>query len=162
MQPRGRYVKLNSADYILIVALVLLILTLPIRGILYFQNAGESRACEASVEFVIRRVNEDTTQTLQAGEHLFSLSDGTVLPKARLAKISHTTEYVPDEDGNMQGMESPTSYDVYFSFDAEGARAKDNTFLLYGSRRLSVGESLTLTRGSYSYTADFVLVQISS
>ena len=83
------------------------------------------------------------------------------MPTAKVVKVSHTTEYVPNEDGSMQGVESPTSYDVYFSFEAEGSRAKDGTFLLFSSRRLSVGESLTLTRAGYAYTADFILVQIS-
>ncbi|MBQ8173845.1 MAG: DUF4330 family protein [Clostridia bacterium] len=161
MQPRGRYVKLNAVDYILIVSLVLLLLTLPIRGILYFRNTTESHACEASVEFVIRRVDEATVGTLQMGDASFCMPDGATLPQTKVSKIAHTVEYVPNEDGDMEGLESSTVYDVHFTFRAEGARAKDGTFLLFGSRRLSVGESLLLSRASHSYTADFVSVQIS-
>lgn len=161
MQPRGRYVKLNAVDYILIVSLVLLLLTLPLRGILYFRNTTVDRTCEARVEFVIRRVDEKTAASLQTGDGSFSLADGTALPTATVSKISHTVEYVPDEDGTMQGLPSPTVYDVQFSFRASGTRAADGTFLLFGSRRLSVGDSLSLSRDGHSYTADFVSVQIS-
>lgn len=161
MQPRGRYVKLNAVDYILIISLVLLLLTLPLRGILYFRNTTADRSCEARVEFVIRRVDEATKDRLQADSSVFSLSDGTALPAASVSKISHTVEYVQDEDGNKEGLPSPTSYDVQFSFRATGTRAKDGTFLLFGSRRLSVGDSLSLSRDGHSYAADFVSVQIS-
>lgn len=161
MQPRGRYVKLNAVDYVLIVALVLLLLTLPIRGILYFRNAAADNTCEANVAFVVRRVDAGTLTTLQTGEEPFCLTDGRTLPATSLVRIGHTVEYVPDENGNLQAVESPSTYDVYFSFRGEGGRAKDGTFLLFGNRRLSVGESLALTRGAYSYTADLITVQIS-
>ena len=160
MQPRGRYVKLNAVDYILIISLVLLILTLPIRGILYFSNAAADSTCEASVEFVIRRVDESSRDRLQQDNEPFCMGDGTPLPKATLHKVTKTTEYVSDGSGEIEGLPSADSYDVHFTLVAEGARAADGTFLLFGSRRLSVGDSLTLTRGAYSYQADFVSVRI--
>lgn len=160
MQPRGRYVKLNAVDYILIVALVLLLLTLPLRGILYLRTAAEDRSCTASVEFVIRRVDGTVAAALQLASSPFSL-DGTPLPQTTLGKVANTVEYLPDEEGNMQAVTSPTEYDVHFFFLAKGSRAQDGTFLLFGSRRLSVGDRLTLSRDAYSYTADVISVRIS-
>ena len=161
MQPRGRYVKLNAVDYILIVSLVLLILTLPIRGILYFSNMAEDRTCEANVEFVIRRVDESTRDRLQNGSEPFCTHSETPLPTVTLYKVTKTTEYVTDENGEIEGLPSADFYDVHFTFLAEGTRAADGTFLLFGNKRLSVGDSLALTRDSHSYRADVISVRIS-
>ena len=159
-KPRGRYVKLNPVDYLLIALAVLLALTLLFRGISYYHTEKDDRACQANVGFVIRAVDEGMANSLQAGSAAFYLPDGTALPKTQIIKISQTEEYVPDDDGNMQPVVSARTYDVHISFTAEGSRAKDNTFLLNGIRRLSAGDSITLSRGGHSYTADFVAVQI--
>lgn len=159
-KPRGRYVKLNPVDYLLIALAVLLALTLLVRGTSYYLNKNDDRSCQANVGFVIRAVDEVIANSLQESDAAFTLPDGTALPKTQVTRISQTEEYVPDDDGNMQPVVSARTYDVHISFTAEGSRAKDNTFLLNGIRRLAAGDSIPLTRDGHSYTADFVAVQI--
>ncbi len=159
-KPRGRYIKLNPVDYLLIALAILLAFTLLARGISFGQDQKDDRACRANVGFVIRAVDEARANALQTGEIPFRLPDGIALPATRIIKISQTEEYVPDGDGNMQPVASARSYDVHISFVAEGRRANDNTFLLNGIRRLSAGDNITLSRGGHSYVADFVTVQM--
>ena len=160
MQPRGRYVRLNAVDYILIVTLVLLILTLPLRGILFLRDSATDKTCRANVEFVIRGVDAEARTRFETASEPFYLSDGTALSGVTVSRVRHAVEHVTDESGNMQELESPTRYDVYFSTVTEGARAEDGTFLLFGVRRLSIADSMPLSHAGHAYTAVFVSVSV--
>lgn len=159
--PRGRYVKLNIVDYLLIAVLAFLLLSGLVRGV-GTAFAGEAETCRAEVEFVIRDLDEATTKILAEQKEPFYLADGSLFAKDFTASIHRTTEIVKDEDGNMTETESLVSYRVTIAFVAEGELAKDGTFLFGGTRRLAMGESLTLTQANVTYTVDVVRVSVSA
>ena len=161
MQPKGRYIKLNIVDYLLIAVLALLLVAMAVRGI-GLMTGNRADTCRAEVEFVIRDLDEDSMSILTGQQLPFYLQDGSLFAGQYTATIHRTTEVVRDENGNMQEAESLISYKVTFSFTAQGSTAKDGTFLLNGIRRLSIGETFYLTRESITYTADIVRVSIQT
>ena len=155
--PRGRYVKLNPVDYLLIGLLCLLALSLLIRGVLLFEDRRNGRACEANVEFMIREVDQTTCSLIQTGSVPFRLSDGTLIEDAQI-KILTFIKYVPDESGEMRPVISD-KYNVRVSFRVQGAQASDNAFLLNGVHRLATGEKTAVTWGDREFKVDFTKVE---
>jgi hypothetical protein len=158
-KPRGRYVKLNPVDYLLIVLFCLLALSLLFRGVFLFRDKRADRSCVASVEFVMREVDAATCDLLQAGALPFRLPNGTLLEGAQIDRVVATVKYLPDENGELQPVVSETAFDVYVSFAAEGSRTEDNAFLLNGIHRLATGDTATLVRGNREFKVDFTKVE---
>ena len=161
-KPKGRYVKLNPVDYLLIGLFCLLALSLLVRGVFLFQDRHADRSCTANVEFVIREVDSTTCELLQSGTLPFRLPNGTLLENAHIDHIAPTTKYLPDENGELQPVVSTTDFNVYVSFHAEGTRAEDNAFLLNGVHRLATGDTATLVRGGREFKVDFTKVELKS
>ncbi len=158
-QPQGRYVKRNVIDYILIAMAVLLLLTIPVRGLFYLQHERTDRTCRARAEFVVRSVDYDTVDALRSKE-VFYTPEGVAIRDTRIVSVQVAQEYVPDEDGVMHPLPSPQKYNVRIAFTADGAQAQDGTFLLSGLYRLGVGEHMYLTHNGGGYEVDFVAVEI--
>ena len=62
----------------------------------------------------------------------------------------------------MTESESAVSYKLLVTFTAEGQLAKDETFLLGGTRRLSTGESLHVTQNDVTYRVDILRVSVDA
>lgn len=154
---KGRYVKLNIVDWLLIAAAALLLLALLVRGVGGLL-APQRERCRAEVSFVIRELREEDAARLSAAQDPFYFSDGALLTAAPTIHVQRATTLVRDEDGNLRETESLLTYKATVSFTAEGYLANDGTFLLGGTRRLSTGESLTLTCCDVTYKADVTKV----
>ena len=159
MQRKSRYVKPNILDWLLLAVLILFALALLLRGTFSVLSAREID-CHARVEFVIRELDEDAVHLLSEAHAPFYLADGSLLTDSFTTAISRTTELVRDEQGNLFETESLATYKVTVAFTATGRQAKDGTFLFGGTRRLAMGETLFLTQGDISYTADVVQVSV--
>lgn len=156
-KPKGRYVKLNPVDYLLIGLFCLLALSLLIRGVSLFQDRRADRACTANVEFMIREVDPSTCNLLQTGSVPFRLPNGTLVEDAQI-NIIIPLEYVPDENGELRPVVS-TKRNVQVSFRAQGTQAEDNAFLLDGVHRLATGDSATVMWGDREFKVDFTKVE---
>lgn len=157
--PRGRYVKLNIVDYLLIAAAVLLLLALLFRGVGMLVS-GKAEICRADVEFAVRGLDEARMEQLIAEKAPFLLADGSSLAAQFETTVHQETMLVWNEDGSMTEAENPSAYRVIVSFTAEGELANDGTFLFGGTRRLATGEALVLTQAQVTYTADVVRVSV--
>jgi hypothetical protein len=152
-QKKGRYVKLNIADWLLIVIAAGLLLALILRGIgMIFTE--KTQPYRAEVEFLICDLDENTAGFLAAQDAPFYLSDGRVFAEHYTAEVMHMPLLVPDENGELQETESLFSYALHVSFTAEGTLSHDGTFLLGGTRRLAMGEALQLLQGDVTCTAE--------
>ena len=154
MQPKkGGYVKLNVADWLLIAVSVLLLLALLFRGasILFAEKTEPYRA---NIEFLVYDLDENTAGFLAAQDAPFCLPDGSVFAKDYTAEAVNMPVLVPDENGNLQQTDSLFSYGLHVFFTAEGTLSSDGTFLLGGTRRLAMGETLQLSQGSVTCTVE--------
>ena len=159
MQRKSRYVKPNTIDFLLLAVLVLLVLTLLLRGVLLFTHK-EQPDCTAQVEFVVRDLDQELATHLATGRAPFYLAEGGMLAATYTAAMRATTVLVRDENGNLIEVESPGIYKVTVSFLVTGKRASDGTFLLHGVRRLATGDSLLLTCKDVTYQADVIRVDL--
>lgn len=164
MQKTKHYIKPNVADRLFVVLLFAALSALVCRAAAFtFLPIGQN-SCTAEVAFVIYGVEGDTLADLQDGTqpYDFAFADGNVL-SATAFTVKPSEVVIEDEDGEHITELSPTKRDVTFSLSAaEGARAKDGTFLLGGYHRLATGEQVTLTRGGEKYQVTFTKVSISS
>ncbi len=157
---RGRYIRRNAADYILITLALLLLLSIGARFIAGKINERTDRTCTAAVSFVLRGLDSEAAERLVATAPLtFSFSDnGTPLAEAYYLKQAPTSVTVENADGTLSTLPSESKVDVYFNFVGEGASAKDGGFLLRGVRRLAAGDRFLLSCGDGRYEAEFLQV----
>ena len=160
---RGRYVRRNAADYILITLAVLLLLSIGARFIAGKINERIDRSCTASITFVLRELDANTATRLTAASPCeFAFSDnGTILAAAYYLKQSPSTVTVENEDGTLSTIPSESKVDVYFTFIGDGAIAKDGSFLLAGVRRLAAGDRHLLSYADGRYEAEFLRVAMT-
>lgn len=160
---RGRYIRRNAADYILITLAILLLLSIGARFIAGKLNERTDRTCSASVSFVLRGLESDEAARLvSAAPIAFSFSDnGSPLALSYYVKQAPTPVTVENADGSLSTVPSESKVDVYFAFVGEGAVAKDGGFLLRGVRRLAAGDRFSLSFGDGRYEGEFLRVQIS-
>lgn len=160
---RGRYVRRNAADYILLSVVILLLISIGARFIAKQINKNSDQNCTAAISFVLREVDVEAAERLVTEpSYTFSFSDnGTPLALAYYEKKVPSPVTVENEDGTLSTVPSESKVDVYFSFVGEGAKAKDGGFLLRGVRRLASGDRFLLSLGDGRFEAEFLRVQIS-
>lgn len=163
MQKTSRFIRRNAVDRILVILPVLLLVALLARGITGYFFPVDADKCTAEISFVIRAVEEEKKNMLEASTpaYNFSVAGKELFRDARITEIVPTKEVVSDGEGNLVELPTEGHYDVTFTIlYAEGARAKDGTFMIGGVRRLSVGDSMNLTDGREEYPVDFIKVRI--
>lgn len=154
---KGRYIKLNMADWLLIAAAALLLLSLLARGVGGLL-APQREPCRAEVTLVIRALDEEGAALLAAAQGPFYRQDGALLTDSATVTVQRDTTLIQQEDGSLIESESLLTYKATVTFTAAGYLASDGAFLLDGTRRLSTGETLTLTREGITYRADVTQV----
>lgn len=157
----GRYVKRNAADYILIALAVLLLLSIGARFVMSEIIKRSDRACTAKITFVVQGIEKENAAYLATLSSPFTFTDsGEPLGNVQLIEQKPTEVKVEQNDGSFLNLSSDTHVDLYFSFVAEGASAKDGTFLFRRARRLAPLDHLLLSCGDGRYEAEFLRVQI--
>lgn len=159
---RGRYIRRNFVDYIVILLAVLLLLSVGVRLITGKLNARQSTAAYATASFVLREVeNEQALHVATLSAPFYFCDNGTALGQARFVEMRPATVRVQQDDGSYSSFDSETHSDLYFTLTLEGTLAKDGTFLLGGVRRLASNDHFTLSLGDGRYESEFLSVQIS-
>lgn len=157
----GRYVRRNAVDYILIVLAILLLLSVGARFITGEIWKRSDSAATAKITFVVRGVEKENATHLSLLSDAFAFSDnGDVLGEMLFTEKKPTMMTLEQNDGSLVSVPSDTHVDLYFSLIAEGATAKDGTFLFHRARRLAGGDRLLLSYGDGRYEAEFLQVQI--
>ena len=156
-KPKGRYVKLNPVDYLLIGLFCLLALSLLVRGVFLFQDRRAEHNCTATVEFEIHGVDAATCARLQTNSDPFYLENGMKIENAQI-KFRVCLESICDENGEWKSVVSD-KYDVQVSFLAQGTQNGDNAFLLNGKQHLAVGDHATVSWGNREFKVEFTKVE---
>ncbi len=158
---RGRYIRRNVIDYIVILLAVLLLLSIGARFVAGKLNERGKTAAHATATFVLRGVeNENAIYVSTLSSPFLFADNGTTLGQARFVEMRPTTVKVEEGDGSFTTLPSDTHCDLYFTLSVEGTLAKDGTFLLGGARRLSSNDHFTLSLGDGRYESEFLSVQI--
>lgn len=161
MTKRRRYIKRNVIDYVLLSVLLLLLLSLLLRGADLYLTEREDRSCTASISFTVRGVDYETAVELRRANCFRFFDTDLSLDGAAFSDMRLSTDIVQKEDGSFEEVPLAHRYDISFSVSASGLRARDGGFLLSGVRRLATGDSTTLISGDAKYTVSFSLVRIS-
>lgn len=161
MTKRHRYIKRNAIDYVLLAVLVLLALSLLLRGVDLYLTQNEDRSCTATVSFTVRGLDYETAMALRHADTFRFFDSSLSLEGATYVDIRQSTDTVQKEDGSFEEAPLSDRFDLFFSASADGIRARDGGFLLSGVRRLATGDSATLIAEDAKYTVSFSRVQIS-
>lgn len=145
--PRGRYVKRNVVDYLVILCVVLLFLSLAGRILLRAADQPWNENCRAEVQFVVRDADEETKDALLASGSVFRFGDATDV----LAQLVSCEPNPLDSD----------TYDLTYTFSGRGHYAADRAFLLDGRTRVTGGDRLTVTQDALSLPIDVIRVRVS-
>ena len=151
----------NAVDYILLVLVCLLLLSIGARYVMQYLHTREDNTCQARVSFVLRGIPREEAPLVSTLAAPFLFGDnGISLGVPTLIEEKPSMMVLEQNDGTLTSVPSETHVDLFFVTVRDGVRAKDGTFLLDGARRLAAGDRFTLLRAHGQYESEFLSVQI--